>query len=111
VCSGGRVLATGAPSEALRLKPKGKQNHETILFAAVLIGALHSRAHRRRAKSRRGYWDEIAGSACESIAGYRAVSNCAPSLPGPRPEDIATEDALARLLSLNLERAKAEASP
>lgn len=41
---------------------------------------LVSRAHRRRARNRRGNWEEIVHSACESIAGYRTGSNWAVSL-------------------------------
>jgi uncharacterized protein VirK/YbjX len=42
---------------------------------------LVSRAHRRRARNRRGYWEEIVRSACESIAGYRTGSALRRSRP------------------------------
>jgi hypothetical protein len=42
---GGRVSGQGAPSEALRLQPKGKHIMKRILFAAGLIAALHTPAH------------------------------------------------------------------
>jgi uncharacterized protein VirK/YbjX len=50
---------------------------------------LVSRAHRRRARNRRGNWEEIVHSACESIAGYRTGSNWAVSLLPASQSDAA----------------------
>ena len=43
-------------------------------------------SHRRRARSRRGYGEEIVRGAFESSAGYRTGSNLAPGLPAAQLE-------------------------